>query len=457
MTSLAAHSITLGGRTMSLDPRIGAAAIVRDIRTWPLALKAWLGALSVVLALAAVAALVALPPGWEVFGTTPTVEWGLLIAGYVFFAICTSGLCLASSLGTVFGIERFRPFEKRHAILALLSLITAFGVIVLDLHYPVRMLLGAVLSPSPSSPMWWMGVFYGGYLVILLVEVWSMFWAHPRIHQIACTMACCMAVVAPATLGAVFGVLANRPSWYGPFTPILMVASAFLAGTCVLGIVFSLVVKLRLTGLERARTLAVPAARFLLTIALVVVAILVARGAVAGLLGTERGGRAAALALLGGPYALEFWLFRVTLGLVVPFVLVLLPATRTAAGTFSASVLALVGVFFDRLLLVEGGQVAPYSAASGVVSAPYASYSPSIVEILIILGSFAFIAFAYTLAERYLDLGESDAHVGWRNLFGRRHLEPTAAGSEPVVQACPAAAGSAAGQTADAVVPGGAR
>ena len=70
-----------------------------------------------------------------------------MIIGYVFFAIMTSGLCLASSLGTVFGIERFRPFEKRHAILAVLCLTTAFVIIALDLHYPVRMVLGAVLRP----------------------------------------------------------------------------------------------------------------------------------------------------------------------------------------------------------------------------------------------------------------------------------------------------------------------
>ena len=112
-----------------------------------------------------------------------------MIIGYVFFAIMTSGLCLASSLGTVFGIERFRPFEKRHAILAVLSLTTAFLIIALDLHYPIRMVLGAVLVPSPSSPMWWMGVFYGVYLVVLLVEVWSMFTPHPKIHQYACTTA----------------------------------------------------------------------------------------------------------------------------------------------------------------------------------------------------------------------------------------------------------------------------
>ena len=130
-----------------------------------------------------------IPPGWEVFGTTPSFEWGLMIIGYVFFAIMTSGLCLASSLGTVFGIERFRPFEKRHAILAVLSLTTAFLIIALDLHYPVRMVFGAVFVPSPSSPMWWMGVFYGLYLVVLLVEVWSMFTPHPKIHQYACTAA----------------------------------------------------------------------------------------------------------------------------------------------------------------------------------------------------------------------------------------------------------------------------
>ncbi len=139
-----------------------------------------------------------------------------MIVGYVFFAIMTSGLCLASSLGTVFGIERFRPFEKRHAILAVLSLTTAFVIIALDLHYPVRMVFGAMLVPSPSSPMWWMGVFYGVYLVVLLVEVWSMFTDHPKIHQCACTVAACVAICAPATLGAVFGVLDAKSFCRGP-------------------------------------------------------------------------------------------------------------------------------------------------------------------------------------------------------------------------------------------------
>jgi hypothetical protein len=51
------------------------------------------------------------------------------------------------------------------------------------------------------------------------------------------------------------------------------------------------------------------------------------------------------------------------------------------------------------------------TTVGGVVSAPYAVYSPSLVEIAIVLGGMALIAFVYTLAERYLDLSESEAHM----------------------------------------------
>lgn len=433
MTALAPRTLTFGGRTLALDLRAAARVAVGEVTGMSRALRIWLAFLSVLLGLGAIAALLALPPGWEILGTTPTFEWGLLIVGYVFFAIMTSGLCLASSLGTVFGVDRFRPLEKRHAILALLSLTTAFGIIALDLHYPVRLVFGAVLSPSPSSPMWWMGVFYGGYLAILLVEVWSMFWSHPVIHQWACASAAVMAVIAPSTLGAVFGVLVARPFWHGPFTPILMVASAFLAGTSLLAVVFYFVCRLRRTGFERADRLAMPGLRLLLGLGLVVVAALVAREVVAGLAGGERGLREATEALVVGPLALQFWGLRVGVGLVVPAALLLLPSARTNAGLFAAGASALTGVFVDRFLLVSGGQISPVTAAAGTVSSPYAQYTPSLVEIAIVVAGVAFVALAYTLAERYLDLEESDVHVGFAIGARVRSLRRRIAslGSEP--------------------------
>ncbi len=406
-------TLTLHGHAVPIGPRAAGRAVAREVRGMSLALRLWLAGLSAVIAVAAVAALIALPPGWEVFGTSPSFEWGLLIVGYVFFAIMTSGLCLASSLGTVFGIERFRPLEKRHAILAVLSLTTAFGIIALDLHYPVRMVFGAVLVPSPTSPMWWMGVFYGIYLVVLLVEVWSMFFHHPKIHQYACTAATCTAVLAPATLGAVFGVLAAKALWHGPFTVLMMVAAAYLAGTALLGIVFYLVVRLGLQDHDRARQLAIPSIRLLLTIALMIVSLLLARQVFVGLTDDAAGLREATAALVTGPLAVPFWVLRVITGLAIPLVLVLLPMTRTPLGLFAASLLALGGVFVDRLLFVTAGQIAPLTAHAGAVSSPFVAYVPSPVEIAIIAGAVALFALVYTLAERYLDLSEDDEHINW--------------------------------------------
>jgi Ni/Fe-hydrogenase subunit HybB-like protein len=423
------------GRPMGADPRLVLRWVRAEALTFPRSLWLWLGFLGVFLAIGAVAALRSLIPGDKGVATTPSFEWGILIVGYVFFAITTSGLCLASSLGTVFGIERFRPLEKRHAILAVLSLVTAFGIIALDLQYPLRLMFGVVFNPSPTSPMWWMGVCYGFYLCVLLTEVWSMFTDHPTIHQVACTAAMCTAIVAPTTLGAVFGVVASRAFWAGPFTPILMVSTAFLSGTALLGIVFYVVHRLRLDGWERAATVAIPSIRLLLTVAILLVAGLVTREVVVGLTATDRGLLDATRALVLGPLAVQFWGLRVIAGLIVPLMLIVLPATRTPAGTFAASCLIWVGVFADRLTFVSAGEISPVTAVAGVVSKPYAAYTPSPVEIGIILGAFAFIAFVYTLAERYLDLREAAAHpaLSLSSLVPARFRGPAVAPGHAVV------------------------
>jgi Ni/Fe-hydrogenase subunit HybB-like protein len=410
------------GYAIPLHPKRLVQAGVAEVKRMPVALQAWFGFLLALMAVMALAALVSLPPGWEVFGTTPSFEWGLMIIGYVFFAIITSGLCLSSSLGTVFGIERFRPFEKRHAILAILSLTTAFLIIALDLHYPVRMIFGAMLVPSPASPMWWMGVFYGAYLVVLVVEVWSMFTDHPKIHQYACTMASVIAIFAPATLGAVFGVMNAKAFWHGPWTPVLMVCSAFLAGTALLSIVFYVVHRLKLADWQSAATIALPSARLLMAIAIAIVGALTVRYVVADLSGEERGLREAMIATLTGPLAWQFWL-RVIGGLIVPAVLITLPIARRPETMLAAGILVLGGVLVDRYVFVAAGQVAPVTTLAGTAAFPYATYSPSMVELSIIVGACAFMAFCYTLAERYLDMGEGDVHVFFPFPWIKRHDE----------------------------------
>jgi molybdopterin-containing oxidoreductase family membrane subunit len=439
-------TVSVAGRELVLSPREAYRAVRAEVARTPRALKAWYSLLLALMAFGAVGALLTLAPGTEVFGTTPSFEWGILIAAYVFFAITTSGLCLGSSLGTVFGIDMFRPLEKRHAILAVLSLTTAFGIIALDLHYPVRMVFGAVFNPSLSSPMWWMGLFYAIYLVFLLVEVWSMFTHHEGIHRYACLASSCTAVVAPSTLGAVFGVMFARTFWYGLFTPLTMLVTALLAGSALLGIVFYFVVRFELAGFERGRRLAIPSIRILLTVALVGSIVLLGRGLLAGLISDDAGLHGATMALLSGPLAIPFWV-RLIGGLAIPLVLIALPATRTVTGTGIAAGLVFVGVIVDRTLFVIAGQIIPTTTVGGVVSQPYVAYVPSLVEISIVVGAFALVAFLYTLAERYLDLHESEVHVGFHLptfvTVARARLAARRAAARPAVATDETAGGQA--------------
>ncbi len=441
---VADSTLYLGRVAVPATPRAARNALTREVRSMSVRERAWYALLVAGLGIGAVSALLALPPGWEVMGTSPSFEWGLLIIGYVFFAIMTSGLCLASSLGTVFGIERFLPFEKRHAILALLSLTTAFGIIALELHYPIRMVFGAVLVIAPSSPMWWMGVFYGGYLVVLIVEVWTLFTNHPIIHKYACTTAAGIGICAPVTLGAVFGVLAAKPYWNGVFTPILMIASAFVGGVGLLGIVFWAVNRFRLAD-WRSSEIALGSVRLLLAFGLLVVSALLARQIAAGLTSDVPGFRPSTEVLVTGPLAPAFWGIRIFLGILVPLGILAVPRLRTPTFTGVAAGLALVGILADRTLFVYAGELVPRTTMAGTIGYPYAEYTPSLVEIGIMLGAGAFMAMAFSLCERYLDMGGGDVHVFWPWPWIKRHDhdEHEAEGGQPNAEAAGAGAPAA--------------
>jgi molybdopterin-containing oxidoreductase family membrane subunit len=399
-------------------------AVRLEVASQSAGLRRWFAALTVVAVLGLVAGALTVPPGAEVFGTTPSFEWGALIAAYVFFVVTTSGLCLVSSLGMVFGIDRFKPVEMRHVILALLFLVTGFGVIALDLHYPLRLLFGAVLSPSLSSPMWWMGAVYAGYLGILVFELLANLSSHRRLAHLACVISMGFAIVAPATLGMVFSSLVSRPFWQGSATPIYLVITAVLSGASVLGISFAVVGWLRLPGHgPEAHGVVMGIGKLLLVVLAIVIGYTAIR-TVAALMFGSPAERSAVTALVSGPLGLQSWLVRVGVGFVAPLLLLTWPGGRRTAIVFVASCLTLVGVFVDRLQFVSAGQISP-AAASGQVAVPYATYTPSLIEIGIILGACAAIPLIYTLAERFLDLsspgGSADVH-GVRASGARRFV-----------------------------------
>jgi len=49
----------------------------------------------------------------EAYGAYREVPWGILISTYVFLVVTSTGLCLVSSIGHVFGVKSLAPIAKR--------------------------------------------------------------------------------------------------------------------------------------------------------------------------------------------------------------------------------------------------------------------------------------------------------------------------------------------------------
>lgn len=343
-----------------------------------------------------------------VYNVSREIPWGILIATYVFLVVSSTGLCLVSSLGHVFGIEKFEFIGKRAIILAILTLLCGFGTIAMELNHPIRMGIYAIISPNFSSAIWWMGTLYGLYLVLLCAEL---FFLMRGAHKGAFAMGMLgfiAAISAHSNLGAVFGLLEARPYWHGSFLPIYFILSALVSG----GAIISMIVYFnhKTTGEPMPQkyedfmeTLGKLQALFVMILIFFVVWKIIP-----GLYGHPPEKFEATMAVLNGPLAFNFWFFEVLLGLAIPIVLLLNKKTRTPGGVMAAGLSATIGIFFMRYDLVIAGQLVSMREGTADLAEGLLVYTPSATEIAIVVGAISACLLLYTLAERLLPLSSSE-------------------------------------------------
>ena len=111
--------------------------------------------------------------------------------------------------------------------------------------------------------------------------------------------------------------------------------------------------------------------------------------------------RAAIMAMLSGPYAVNFWVFEVLLGMVIPFIIILSTRFRNINASFVASIMMVIGIFFMRYDLVIVGQIVPSHHELGVMELPHLlPYMPSFHEIMLTIGGMGIVASAFLIGER---------------------------------------------------------
>ena len=345
------------------------------------------------------------------FGVTREIPWGMLLAAYVFFVVTSTGLCLVSSIGHVFGYEAFKPIAKRSVFLAIATIVSGFLVIFFEIENPWRMATYNITSPNLTSNIWWMGTLYGAYLFFMLIEFALLQAGRHKAAGMSGLLGVVAGVAAHSNLGAVFGLLNGREYWHGPYLPIYFIVSAMMSGCAT--IIFFHWLAYRINGWKMSEKLqeslrAVGKLGALLYIAII---FFTTWKMISGIAGKVPGKYEAIMAVLNGPYAQHFWFGEIFLGLVAPLVIILAVRARHIGAMAFGSLLSIIGIFIMRYDLLLVGQIIPGFHSMHLEGVPdILPYSASLHEWVITISGFTFCAILFMLGERFFRGHLSEDH-----------------------------------------------
>ena len=351
---------------------------------------------------AAAAGIHAMVAGHEKFyNVTREIPWGILICTYVFFVVTSTGLCLISSIGHVFGNQDFMPIAKRSVFLSIATILSGFFVIAFEIKIPWRMAIYNVISPNLTSNIWWMGTLYGIYLAFMFAEyVFLLLDKHKP--AVFCGFSGSVAgIAAHSNLGAVFGLLMGREFWHGPYMPIYFIASAMMTGCSVIILFHILGYKVNNEEMSAPMKNSLRVTSKVGVLLISVILFFTAWNMLSGIAGHPAGKYEAVMALLNGPFALNFWVGELGLGMLFPLAMFLGSKGKNLKMMFIGSLAMIIGIFVMRYDMVVVGQIVPVYHELGVNEYKHLlTYTPSLYESIIALGGFGITGFLFLLGEK---------------------------------------------------------
>lgn len=343
--------------------------------------------------------------GHHVYNVTRQHPWGLLIAMYVFFVVSSTGLCLISSIGHVFGIKEFQQIGKRAIAGAIITLVSGFAVIALEIGHPMTMLIYNVLTPGLTSAIWWMGTLYGIYLVFIIFEFYFLTiridhkWS--KIFGIGGLLA---GLAAHSNLGAVFGFLISRPTANGVFYPVYFILSAMITGCYLLYLIYGF--KYRNNYPKELKPMLLKLNK-ILGMLLGILIFFEGWKIITALYGDVPERAETILHVIQSP---TFIYGEVVLGMLIPFFIILLSNGRALKPMVYASLTGMVGIFFMRYDLVHDTLIYPMTMLKRTeyqLPPTFLEYFPSITEIAIGFGGIGITIALFYIAEKMFNLDAS--------------------------------------------------
>ncbi|ADH98990.1 respiratory selenite reductase subunit SrrC [Salisediminibacterium selenitireducens] len=344
--------------------------------------------------------------GEHVMGTSNYVPWGSLIGAYVFFVAISTGLTFLSSMVHVFKMKQFEFLTKRLTLASIATLLMGFVMIGVELGNPLAMVY-ILVTPNVMAPIFWMGAFYGLYLVLHIIEFFFQIKDNHKIVNTISPFVLVVGIAAQSTLGAVFGLSVARGIWNSAYLSIFFLIMAFVSGLAVAMIMAFFLSKGNVMKQEdREKLPGLYPFMSKLTMGLLAVGIIfVTWNWIYGLHSGNPNRMASMELMLNGPLAVPYWVLEVGFVFLIPLLILGLVKAKKAATMLTTGVVLLIGLFAMRIILTFAGQMVPLEVVTGSLT------MNELRDVSILWSEWATMIFGvggsiliYMLGERFLNL-----------------------------------------------------
>ena len=348
------------------------------------------------------------------------IQWSVLIVLYPYITGLVAGAFIASSLYHVFGKKEIKPVARFALLTALSFLLVATLPLVTHLGHPERG-IEIMFTPHLTSAMSGFGYIYSFYLIVVVLEIWLSFredivkmalnskgWKELLYSALALfsydisekalhddeKFAKKLAIIGiPSAaflhgyVGFIFGGIKANPWWSTPLMPLIFLMSAIVSGIALLILLYIAAMKLRKHAIDHKCLQSLAHYLWIFLILDVTLELLeIVSLKYESLEDIEIINR-----LLSDKIAFTFYGVQLTMGIFIPFVLLLLAGVMKNRQTLKmimiavSSILVVIGVFAMRWNVVIGGQLISKSLSGTLTYVPVFFSLEGVLPAIIIL------------------------------------------------------------------------
>lgn len=395
--------------------------LLRNVN-WSSKFKLWMSFLSLLLIVCLYFYYQQLINGLAVTGMHDIVSWGIYISNFVFFiAASLIGMLISSVVGMI-GYSWVKPINRIAEIIAVAFALVAGLVIITDMGRPDRLHHLALYGRIQSPIIWDIAVVvtYVALSLLLLYiplipdlaickerltglpkfqqkmyKILSLGWAntegqYKRIKRYYRTLLLIIIPVALAihTVTSWLFAMTLRTGWDSPIFGPYFVSGAFVAGCAAVIIAMYFIQKNYKLQDYITNNHFDKMAKLLVLVSLVYVYFNINEIIVPAYKFKPSEVKHIGNLLYGHDSVL-FWLVQIG-GLIIPFMLLMIPKMRKPLPAMLISLVILVAAWFKRYLIVIPTQLEPYYPVQNVPES-YHSYVPTVPEIAITVGSLVLV------------------------------------------------------------------